>query len=105
MFRARHRKISQEEPPYTISEPYHTYEKADAKPLVPGQPARLRFDLLPVSYEIPEDHRLRIAIAGLDKDHFQKIQPAAPDTMRFYYGPKGCSLQLPTMQTNSASTR
>jgi hypothetical protein len=104
LFRARHRKISSAEPPYAQGGPYHSYEAADSLHLTPGQPARMKFALLPISYELPAGHRLRVAFAGLDKDHFQKIQPA-PKRVTFHLGEGGCRLQLPTLQRGQASAQ
>ena len=47
-------------------------------PLVPGEIAELRFGLLPVSVLVRRGHRLRVAIAGHDKDTFERI-PADGD--------------------------
>ncbi len=53
--------------------PYHSFKKRDAKPLVPGEVTELTFGLLPTSVLIEKGHRLRIAIAGHDKDTFARI--------------------------------
>jgi uncharacterized protein len=71
--RALHRKISTETPPYKLAVPYHSFKKKDAMPLVPGQIAELKFALQPTSILIKKGHRLRIAIAGADKDTFARI--------------------------------
>lgn len=73
MLRALHRKVSTREPPYRVSGPYHTFERADGEPLVPGQMATLAFELMPTSVLVPEGHRLRVAIAGADADTFRRI--------------------------------
>lgn len=71
--RALHRKVSSRKPPYPTFGPYHSFLRADAEPLVPGQSAELRFALLPTSVLIRKNHRLRIAIAGHDKGSFARI--------------------------------
>jgi putative CocE/NonD family hydrolase len=71
--RAIHRKISDGPPPYNLLVPYHSFKKNDAAPLVPGEVAELRFGLLPTSVLIKKGHRMRIAIAGHDKDTFARI--------------------------------
>ncbi|HKO35746.1 MAG TPA: CocE/NonD family hydrolase, partial [Pyrinomonadaceae bacterium] len=71
--RALHRKISPESPPYKLLVPYHSFKKKDALPLVPGQIAELTFGLQPTSVLIRKGHRLRIAIAGADKDTFARV--------------------------------
>jgi putative CocE/NonD family hydrolase len=76
--RALHRKISREEPPYRLWEPYHSFERADGAPLVPGAVSELRFGLQPTSVLVPEGWRLRLSIAGHDADNFARI-PAEDD--------------------------
>ena len=71
--RAVHRRISKSKPPYPVFGPYHSFLRADGEPLVPGQRAQLRFALLPTSVLIEKGHRLRIAIAGADRDTFPRI--------------------------------
>lgn len=84
MLRALHRKVSSAKPPYVLTVPYHSFERADGAPLVPGDLAELTFDLLPTSYVFRAGHKLRIAIAGADKDHFALVPPDGPPTIRVY---------------------
>jgi uncharacterized protein len=71
--RALHRRISNEQPATKLPVPYHSFKKKDTMPLVPGQVAELRFGLQPISVLVKKGHRLRIAIAGHDKDTFARI--------------------------------
>ena len=73
--RALHRKLSTKEPPYTMFMPHHTYKQEDGAPLVPGQVAELVIGLQPTSVLFERGHRIRIAIAGHDKDLFTQIPP------------------------------
>jgi putative CocE/NonD family hydrolase len=66
------RKVSTEPPPYRILYPYHTFKKKDGQPLVPGQVAKLAFQLYPTSVLFKAGHRIRIALAGADKDNFAR---------------------------------
>jgi putative CocE/NonD family hydrolase len=68
--RAMVRGTSQEKPPYRMFGPYRTFERKDARPLVPGQIVDLTFDLWATSVLIKKGHRIRIAVAGADKDNF-----------------------------------
>ena len=70
--RVIHRKISNEDPPYKIMVPYHSYKKKDAEPLVPGEIAEIKFGLYVTSVLIRKGHKIRIAIAGADKGTFAK---------------------------------
>ena len=71
--RALHRKVSDKTPPYTMFGPYHSLKKKDAAPLVPGEVAEITFDLLPISVLLKKGQRIRMAIAGADKDTFAPI--------------------------------
>jgi uncharacterized protein len=75
MLRAVHRRVAND-PPYRVLGPYHSFKRADALPLVPGEIAELTFELMPTSVLIHAGHRIRIAIAGADADTFRRI----PDT-------------------------
>ncbi|MGH8597793.1 MAG: CocE/NonD family hydrolase [Gammaproteobacteria bacterium] len=83
--RAIHRKVSKARPPYKTFGPYRTYLRRDALPLVPGQVAELTFDLLPTSNLFRKGSRIRIAIAGADKDHFE-LPTGEPPTVRVHRG-------------------
>jgi len=69
-FRVIHRKISNETPPYKTLLPFHTYKKQDAMPLIPGEIAEIKFSLHATSVLIRKGHKIKIAIAGGDKDTF-----------------------------------
>lgn len=69
LFCALNRKVSNPDG-YKQIGPYHSFRKEDAQPLTPGEPARLQFDLLPISYLFKEGHALRLSIAGGDTAHF-----------------------------------
>jgi putative CocE/NonD family hydrolase len=71
--RAIHRKISPDTPPYRTFGPYHSFLKKDASPLVPGEVAEIAFALIPTSVQIRSGHRLRVTIAGHDRDTFTPI--------------------------------
>ncbi|HYN81247.1 MAG TPA: CocE/NonD family hydrolase, partial [Gemmatimonadaceae bacterium] len=83
--RALHRKLSTSRPPYKTAVPYRTFLRRDARPFVPGQITQLTFDLLPTSYLFRKGRRVRIAIAGADRDHFDPL-PGPPPTVQFYRG-------------------
>jgi len=71
--RGLHRKVSDETPPYTMFGPYHSFREKDAQPLIPGEVAEITFDLYPISVSLKKGLRLRLAIAGADKDVFAPI--------------------------------
>ncbi len=67
-----HRKISSEQPPYKTLIPYHSFKKKDSLPVVPGEIMEVKFGTRATSALIPKGNRLRIAIAGADKDTFKQ---------------------------------
>lgn len=83
MLRAIHRKVSNDKAPYITPVPYRTFLREDAMPLVKNEVAELEFALLPVSYQFKKGHKIRISIAGADKDHFVN-NPEEPPTIRMY---------------------
>lgn len=76
--RALHRKLSTEPPPYNQVTPYHSFKRADAMPLVPGEVSELVFALQPTSYVFKRGHAIRVALAGADKDHFAVLPGPVP---------------------------
>jgi predicted acyl esterase len=73
MLRALHRRIADAPSPLGTEIPEHSYRRADALPLVPGEVAELAFDLQPVSYLFRRGHAIRLALAGADRDHFVRM--------------------------------
>jgi putative CocE/NonD family hydrolase len=57
--------------------PVRTFARGDAAPMPSGEPSELAIDLLPVSYRFAAGHRVRVALAAADVDHFRPI-PDAP---------------------------
>lgn len=78
MLRAIHRKLSQTPAPYRDPVPYRTYLQADSQPIIPGEITTLTFNLLPTSYLFKKGHRIRLAIAGSDRDHFRPLPGPLP---------------------------
>jgi putative CocE/NonD family hydrolase len=96
MLRALHRKEGTAPPWNRTVGPYHTYVRADAVPLVPGEVATLRFALLPTSWKFAAGHRVRIAIAGADADNFGQVPHGRPPVFSIHRGgAHASSLALP----------
>ena len=89
--RGIHRRISKEQPPIKIFVPYHSFKKADAAPLVPGEVAEIKFGLQPISALIKKGHRLRVAIAGHDKDTFIRVPAEGTPTIAVQRNKRGMS--------------
>lgn len=61
--RASHRALGT--PPHdSIGLPYHPSFAADIKPLVPGQPTQLTFDMAPLTYTFKQGHSIRLLITS-----------------------------------------
>lgn len=67
-----HRKISSTVQPEAQPRTPRTFAKVDSTPIVPGEISNVTFDLIPTSVLFKRGHRVRIAFAGHDKDHFQQ---------------------------------
>jgi putative CocE/NonD family hydrolase len=75
--RLLHRAISPPPAVYAGQAPYHSYARRDGRPMVPGQVVTVQIALQPTSALFRAGHRIRLAIAGADKDTFPAI-PEAP---------------------------
>ena len=78
--RAIHHKISDEPLPYVTGMPNRSYKRADSSPLPIGKTVEIVIGLQPTSVLIKKGHRIRVAIAGADKDTFAKIPANATPT-------------------------
>ena len=76
LLRAIHRRTADPATaPYVPLGVYHTFKKADALPLIPGEVAEIAITLLPISTVFMKGHSIRIAVAGHDdslKDRYPK---------------------------------
>jgi putative CocE/NonD family hydrolase len=72
ILRAIHHQVSDQEPPYTVLGPYHSFERADTAPLIPGEVTEISFSLYATSVLIKKSHSLRVAVAGHDASVFAR---------------------------------
>ena len=86
MLRALHRKESEAPRHHKVVGPFRSFARRDASPLVPGQPAVLRFGLLPTSWRFKAGHRIRVAIAAADKDNYGQVPHGRPPLLTFHRG-------------------
>ncbi len=97
--RGLHRRISNDQPPIKIFVPYHSFKKADAAPIVPGEITEIKFGLQPISVLVKRGHRLRVAIAGHDKDTFIRIPAEGTPTIVMQRNKRGLSsIELPIVK-------
>ena len=84
--RASHRRTAA--PPWNnLGLPWHPSRRADLQPLVPGQPAVLRFVLQPTATLFNRGHRLRIAVTGADADNTEPPPGSGPTTLTILRDP------------------
>ena len=78
----QHRKLSDN--PWSESVPYHSFKQTDASPMPLNQVQEVTFKLWPISVLIRKGHSLRIAIAGTDKDTFDRVPAKGTPVYTFY---------------------
>lgn len=78
--RGMHRKISDTPLPYVTGMPNHSFLRADASPLPIGETVEIIIGLQPTSVLIKKGHRVRVALAGADKDTFVQIPATGTPT-------------------------
>lgn len=98
VLRATHRKLSDKPPPYRDAVPYRTFKRADSMPLVPNEIIALTFDLLPTSYVFRKGNRIRIALAGADRDHFAVMSGRAPKVQFYRDNAHASHIDLPVIK-------
>jgi len=99
---ARHRKLAKA--PFALPGiPWHSFDKADLEPLVPGQAARFVFDLLPVSWVFKSGHSYRLTITGADpREKLRKTYAPAPTWTVWFDRAHPSQLVLPMVSASSA---
>jgi putative CocE/NonD family hydrolase len=88
VFRALHRKPAAR--PATAYDPGpapHTFLRADARSMPPGEVEKVRFAMLPRADKIAKGHRLRIAVAGADSDSFRRYSEGRPEAFEIHSTP------------------
>lgn len=81
VFRALHRRLSSGPDNIPSLGPDHSFNECDARYLIPGERSEIAFDLLPISWLFKAGHRLRVAIALADNDHFSRIPDGVVPTI------------------------
>ena len=77
--------------------PWHGYSQADydPAPFAGGRAVQLVFDLTPTAWLFQKGHRIRLSIAGADKDSFEPSLSPAPQRWRVHRGAGQSVLDLP----------
>lgn len=77
----------------------HTFNKEDAALMKPGKVESITFKLWPTSVLIQKGHSVRVAIAGADKDTFDKVPKRGKPTLSIYRNSSRLSfIQLPVIK-------
>jgi uncharacterized protein len=80
--------------------PRRSFERADARRLEPGELVEIVFDLQPISWRFGAGHRVRLALAGADADHFTRLG-RTPSWRVQRGGPRASHLELPVIRPRS----
>lgn len=103
VLRAIHRHTASAPSTYRMPDgvPYRSFLRRDASLLVPGEPAQLIFDLLPISHQFDTKHRIRVAISGADHDNFEFVPGIPPDIEILRNREHASSISLPILPASS----
>lgn len=95
--RGLHRQLG-DAAPYVTGMPYHPCTRAAAAPLPPGETVELVIGLQPTSALFRRGHRIRVALAGADKDTFSAIPAQGTPTWTVQRGLGAASaIRLPVI--------
>ncbi|MCB8836110.1 CocE/NonD family hydrolase [Aurantimonas sp. VKM B-3413] len=104
VLRALHRHTKEPPENQRWTWPFRDFSRADAEPLPSGEPARLRFALLPVSWRFQKGSRIRLSIAAADADHYVQLPHGRPPVLAIHRGGDIAStLQLPWHEGSQSS--
>jgi putative CocE/NonD family hydrolase len=96
LLRALHRKESPAPAEYRTTWPFRSFRREDARPLVPGQPERIRIPLLPIGWVFRKGSRIRLSLAGADADHCVQVPHGRPPVLTILRGgDRASALDLP----------
>src|SRR5215472_3763361 len=85
-------------PHHVAAGAWHSFRRADARPLIPGEATEIKINLMPVSYLFRPGHRIRIALAGADKDHFDPLPGPSPEWHILRDGAHPSRVRLPVIR-------
>jgi putative CocE/NonD family hydrolase len=98
LFRPLMRRRDPAAPPQAPGAPRHSYRSEDALPVAPGKVMSVEFGLLSTAAAIPAGHRLRLVLAGHDKDQFARYPESGVPMITILTGPAdGSGLVLPVL--------
>jgi hypothetical protein len=79
--------------------PYHSYNQSDASPMPVNKVEEISFRLWPISILIKKGHAIRVAIAGADKDTFDRVPAEGTPKLSIYRNKTNVSfVELPVVK-------
>jgi uncharacterized protein len=72
--------------PYDQGPAPHSFNRAAALPVVPGEAFTLKFKLYSTATLIKKGHRMRLAIAGADSETFARLSKGQPEQFEIFRG-------------------
>ena len=98
VLRIMHRKESTPGSNYQGVGPHHSFERGDAELMEPNRPVKVSIALFPTSWFFRKGHRIRIALATADHDHYVLIPAGRTPQIRYYRDVRHpSSVMLPVM--------
>ncbi|MEX0299695.1 MAG: CocE/NonD family hydrolase, partial [Kordiimonas sp.] len=99
ILQAKHRKVSEDTPPFYTGGPYHSFKAADAESLIVGKVSEIKIGLINTSVLIKAGHRLRVAVAGHDASVFERVPAKGTPTITLHRNRNAVSyIDLPVMR-------
>lgn len=86
VLRVIHRNVAETTPPYFQTGPYHSFKRADGRPLPVGETVEVPIGLISTSVQIPAGYQLRIAIGGHDASVFERLPANGQPVLRVHHG-------------------
>jgi len=82
LLRLLHRKESPCPDTYRSTWPFRSFKREDAAPMVPGVMERIRLAMLATCWRFSRGSRIRLSIAGSDKDHCGQVPHGRPPLLK-----------------------
>ena len=100
------RRLAAISSPLEAGGPLHSYVRADARPLRPGRVEQLRIGMIPTSVVFEKGHRIRLAVAGADRDTFARLPAHGGARLTvFHHAGRLSWIELPTRTTELPPSR
>lgn len=93
--RALHRENQLRSATYATTWPVPVCDRASARLLTPGEPSRVTFALLPVSWSFARGSRIRFSLAGSDAGHAPQVPHGRPPLLHVLRGADATWFDMP----------